>query len=309
VRAAGPPEVTARLPGTPGVYRFRDARGRVLYLGRATDLRSRVRSYWGDLRDRRHLRAMVRAVVGVEAVPCETVAEATWLERNLLETSLPRWNRTRGGQESPVLIQLDAGPSAPGLRVLHVGTPAGAGPTFGPYLGGLKVRQAVAGLHRVLPLAYTGDRLPGSERDMARLRGLPGEAAGDHRAALVAELTSVLDGDPGAVARVLAGLAAARDRAATALAFELAARIQAEYESIEWITSRQRVTVAGGGDATVYGHAAGLLVRFDVVGGRLCRWRQRGCTAPRAARLLAATPPEWAGFAQRAADLAAQLAA
>jgi excinuclease UvrABC nuclease subunit len=45
--------VVARLPSEPGVYRFRDAGGRVLYVGRATALRSRVGSYWSDLRGRR----------------------------------------------------------------------------------------------------------------------------------------------------------------------------------------------------------------------------------------------------------------
>src|SRR5687767_8481942 len=50
VRAA-----VGRLPAAPGVYRFRDARGRALYIGRATALRHRVGSYWTDLGDRRHL--------------------------------------------------------------------------------------------------------------------------------------------------------------------------------------------------------------------------------------------------------------
>ena len=56
------------LPTLPGVYLFRDARGRVLYVGRTRHLRSRVGSYWGDLRDRRHLRRMVARVARVEAL-------------------------------------------------------------------------------------------------------------------------------------------------------------------------------------------------------------------------------------------------
>ena len=93
------PPAVARLPRSPGVYRFRDARGRVLYVGRASVLRSRVSSYWPDLRDREHLAAMVARVARVEAVTCDSVHEAAWLERNLLEASLPPWNRTPGGQE------------------------------------------------------------------------------------------------------------------------------------------------------------------------------------------------------------------
>ncbi len=89
-----------QLPRSPGVYRFRDARGTVLYVGRATELRPRVSSYWSKLRGRRHLARMVAQIDRIEAVGCDSVHEATWLERNLLERSKPRWNRTRGGLET-----------------------------------------------------------------------------------------------------------------------------------------------------------------------------------------------------------------
>jgi excinuclease ABC subunit C len=85
----------ALLPLAPGVYRFRDATGRVLYLGRATSLRSRVASYWGDLGGRAHLGRMMARVVRVEAVACDSVHEAAWLERRLWGTS-PRATMTVG---------------------------------------------------------------------------------------------------------------------------------------------------------------------------------------------------------------------
>jgi hypothetical protein len=53
------PRAIARLPHPPGVYRFRDGAGAVLYIGRAAELRSRVGSYWSGLRDRGHLAPMV----------------------------------------------------------------------------------------------------------------------------------------------------------------------------------------------------------------------------------------------------------
>ena len=291
------------------MYRFRDASNRVLYLGRATELRSRVRSYWGDLGDRRHLRAMVRSVVAIEAVPCDSVHEASWLERNLLERGMPRWNRTPGGQESAVSIRMDVRPGSPGLSTVRERDPVTPGLLFGPYLGGLQVRRAISALHRVLPLAYTGLRLPGSAREMALKLGLT--AGGDpqlQRAEIATALRGVLEREPVALQRVLDALAAARDRAAGALAFELAARIQEEIHAVEWITSPQRVTVPGGADSDVYGYSDGVLVHFAVVGGRLCRWRQRACAPERAQRLLAGTPEEWRPFAQRAAGLAAALA-
>ena len=61
VTAGAARTVAARLPGGPGVYRFRDARGRVLYVGRAVNLRRRVISYWGDLGDRPYLTPHGRA--------------------------------------------------------------------------------------------------------------------------------------------------------------------------------------------------------------------------------------------------------
>src|SRR5260370_25616 len=102
--AAGPrrPASAARLPLAPGVYRFRDQAGRVLYAGRAVSLRRRVLSYWGDLGDRGHLAPMVARIARVEAVVCDSAHEAAWLERNLLQRRLPPWNRSVGGQAAEV---------------------------------------------------------------------------------------------------------------------------------------------------------------------------------------------------------------
>jgi excinuclease ABC subunit C len=284
--------IRARLPSAPGVYRFRDERGTALYIGRAVDLRRRVPSYWGELRDRRHLAPMVRRIARVEAVVCDSAHEAAWLERNLLEERMPRWNRTPGGQEVPVYIRLDPGPGKPGLSVEH--TPC----AFGPYLGGDKVRLAVAGLLRAYPLNYTGTRLTGSERAMAATLGVgPGD-----RDRLVEAVTAVLR----RAAKIDDVLAGKRDRAAAQLAFELAGRLQAELEAVEWVTAPQRVTRAGG-DLDVYGWAGGILVEFRIRAGRLRAWTQRPCSAATAGTRLAATPPEWRAFAERTAQLAVDL--
>ena len=151
-----PPVSAAALPQAPGVYRFRDRAGRVLYIGRAVSLRRRVLSYWGDLGDRAHLAPMVARIARIEAVTCDSAHEAAWLERNLLEHRRPPWNRTPGGQEAEVWIRLSASPRRPGLTVVRQSAPG----DFGPYLGGQKVRDAVSGLGRVLPLGYAGDAQP-----------------------------------------------------------------------------------------------------------------------------------------------------
>ena len=296
--------VISRLPLTPGVYRFRDAAGHVLYVGRATVLRRRVASYWSDLRDRRHLAPMVARVAAVEAVACDSAHEAAWLERNLLTASLPPWNRTAGGQERPVYIRMDSLSPRPGLSVAHV--LAGRGPAvyFGPYLGGGQVRRAVKGLGRVLPLAYTGAGLRGTRLDIARARGL----AGEDRDRCAAPITAVLRRQPEAVTDVRARLEELRDGASRVLAFELAGDIDRELHALEWVTSPQRASSMDEDDFTAGGWSGGILTSFTARRGRVCEWEQSRCPRAGAAARLASTPPGWADFAQRNAELAASLA-
>jgi len=299
------PAAVARLPGGPGVYRFRDARGTVLYVGRATALRPRVASYWSGLGHRGHLAPMVARVARIEAVSCDSPHEAAWLERNLLETSLPDWNRTAGGQENVVYIRLDERPSAPALTVVRRRQPARQVRYFGPYLGGLRARQAVAALNRVFPLAYTGTGLRGTQLGLARARRV-GPA---HREAFLRTLGAVLQRQPEAVARVRGELEQLSRRAAESLAFEFAGRIHGEISALDWVTGPQRVTTMDAGDFDACGWSGEVLVRFAIRGGRLCEWSQHACPRSRAVPRLAVTPAGWAGFARRNAELAAALAA
>lgn len=316
---AGARTQAALLPSAPGVYRFRDAQGRVLYLGRATSLRSRVASYWGDLGGRAHLGAMVARVARVEAVACDSVHEAAWLERNLLQASKPPWNRApTGGQEVEVWIRLSHDPRTPGIAVVHEPDrapdrrrdrtpdygPAKTAKHFGPYLGGRQVRLAVSGLCRVLPLNYASDGLAGTRQDMARIRSV---VAAD-RATLATTVALVLGRDPNATASLKASLTERRDAASRGLAFELAGRLQQEIEALDWVTAEQKVTRPQPADHDVYGWSNGTLVRFAIRGGRLTGWIHRACGEATARRHLASTPTDWLPFAQRNAELAARLA-
>lgn len=294
-----------RLPASPGVYRFRDSSRQVLYLGRAVSLRRRVMSYLGDLRDRRRLADMVRCIAHVEAVACDSAHEAAWLERNLLIRSLPAWNRSpQGGQEVEVWIRLSDSARGPGLDVVHDRLPGDKARYFGPYLGGQKVRDAVSGLSRALPLDYAGDPRAGAVRDMARLRGAcPADRAGLARSAL-----AVLSRDPAAAAVVGAELATRRDAAAARLSFEFAAKLQAELVALDWVIAEQKVTRQEATDLDVFGWADGIMVTFEIRDGRLSGWSQRRCTKEASRRHCGGTPPEWAAFAARNALLAAQLA-
>jgi excinuclease ABC subunit C len=153
-------------------------------------------------------------------------------------------------------------------------------------------------------------RSAGSERELARARGALSGASGAapaDRASLVRAAEAVLDRDPAAVAALRAALAARRDAAAARLGFEFAARVQAELEALDWIAAEQKVTRAQPSDLDVHGWADGVLVCFEVRRGRLSGWSQRACGAAAARRHLDQTPPAWAGFARRSAELAARL--
>jgi excinuclease ABC subunit C len=292
----------ALLPFAPGVYRFRDAGGRVLYLGRATRLRSRVASYWGDLGGRVHLRGMVARVARVEAVACDSAHEAAWLERNLLQARKPPWNRAPdGGQESEVWIRLSDDPRTPGIAVVYERGQSAR--HFGPYLGGRQVRLAVSGLCRVLPVNYARGDLTGTRKDLARVRGVTHA----NRATLAETAAAVLGRDPAAVASLKASLIERRDAASGALAFELAAKVQQEIEALDWVTAEQKVTGQAPVDHDIGGWSDGTLVRFEVRNGRLAGWTQRRCGVAAARRHLEPTPREWLPFALRNAELAARL--
>ncbi|HEX6886796.1 MAG TPA: GIY-YIG nuclease family protein, partial [Candidatus Nanopelagicales bacterium] len=274
------------LPAAPGVYRFRDARGRVLYVGRASNLRTRTQSYWGDLAGRAHLRRMTPQIEAVEALVCGSPHEAAWLERNLLERALPRWNRVRGGLEVPIWLVLDPGPRAPDLTVAH--EPSLTAVNLGPFLGADRARLVRSGLLRVWPLPLTGAALGGSEREMARVRGVdPAD-----RARLVTVIQAALAGEPDALAAWREGLLAARERSVASLAFEQAQQVSDELAAIDWAIGIQRVTGPAQVDLDVVGWCEGVLVRLAIRGGRMQHWEQRLAERePRA--LLQRTAPQW----------------
>ncbi len=214
----------------------------------------------------------------------------------------------------------------PGLKVVHQPWPGEAARYFGPYLGGQKVRDAVSALRRMLAPGCAADAFAGAERELALARGAWSAPPGGQDTAVAA----VLDRDPAAVAALRAGLAARRDAACARLAFEFAARLQAELEAVDWVTAEQKVTQAQPADFDVAGWADGMLVCFGIRGGRLCRWSQRACGAPAARRNVVSivnkvpedpeTPESttaskdsgipasaWAEFARRSAELAARL--
>ena len=110
--------LTDRLPRTPGVYLFRDAGGRALYVGKATNLRSRVRSYFsGD--ERRKVGQLLRETVAIDHVVTANPLEAAVLEVRLIHRLLPRFNRQATTWKRYAYLKLTLGERFPRLSVVR----------------------------------------------------------------------------------------------------------------------------------------------------------------------------------------------
>ncbi len=83
----------AHLPTRPGVYQHKDAEGTVLYVGKAKNMRSRVRSYFQKSRPKEgRLKLLVSKIEDIEIIVTDTEAEALILENNLIKKLKPRYN-------------------------------------------------------------------------------------------------------------------------------------------------------------------------------------------------------------------------
>ncbi len=98
------------LPSGPGVYMFRDARGRPLYVGTSRDVRSRVRTYFTASEQRTRMAEMVGIAERVDAVPCATTLEAEVRELRLIAEHKPRYNRRSRFPERSTWVKLTVEP-------------------------------------------------------------------------------------------------------------------------------------------------------------------------------------------------------
>ena len=212
-------DVLRALPHRPGVYCFKDRRASALYVGRAGDLARRVRSYFGALDDRPHLRAMVRRVRTVDVTECRTEHEAAFLERRVIVELDPPFNRSYG-TEVEVYVRLRADGA---LHVVHDTLERGS-LHFGPYLGGRAVHDASIALRTLYPLDPEA-------LAVAAARGNGLRDPDDVRARLIA----LLSGDRDEIAAATARLVAMRDAATERLAFEWAGDVQVRIAALSWL--------------------------------------------------------------------------
>jgi DNA polymerase-3 subunit epsilon len=207
------------VPPGPGVYLFRDGRGRVLYVGTSRDLHSRVRSYFTASEQRTRMAEMVGIAERVDTIPCAHALEAHVRELRLIAEHRPRYNRRSRFPERDIYLKLTVEPF-PRLSIVRRVTGDGA-----LYLGPLGTRRAAelaaAALHETFPLRQCTGRMSRRRRSSACVLagigrcGAPceGRQSEEDYAAHVAAAVAAMTGDPGpvvaAVSRRMSTLTAA----------------------------------------------------------------------------------------------------
>lgn len=151
------------LPTTAGVYLFKDRRGEVLYVGKAVNLRARVRQYLQGHDERFMVRYLVAAAERVEVVPTTTEKEALLLENSLIKQHRPRYNVKLRDDKNFLHLRVD--PRAPWPRFTLVRRPKDDGARyFGPYHSATQARRALAFVQRSFPMRTCTDAVLKSRR-------------------------------------------------------------------------------------------------------------------------------------------------
>ncbi len=150
-----PKAFVAALTSRPGVYRMLDAGGRVLYVGKARDLKRRVASYFSRSLNRR-IQVMVSQIHGIEVTVTHTEAEALLLENNLIKSLKPRYNVLLRDDKSYPYIYLSADHEFPRLTWQR-GTRKNKGRYFGPYPNAGAMRETLRLLQKLFPVRQCED--------------------------------------------------------------------------------------------------------------------------------------------------------
>jgi len=148
-----------QLPRSPGVYLFKDGRGRVLYVGKARDVRARVRQYLTGQDERLMVRYLVHAAADVEVVVVETGREALVLENTLIKKHRPRYNVKMVDDSSFLHLEINLAAKWPRYRLVRrVEKKKGRVRHFGPFTSASRGRSTLEFLQRRFPLRTCSDR-------------------------------------------------------------------------------------------------------------------------------------------------------
>jgi excinuclease ABC subunit C len=268
------------IPVEPGVYRFRDPHGRVIYVGKAKSLRSRLNSYFADISGLApRTRQMVMAAGSVEWTVVTTEVEALQLEYNWIKEFDPRFNvRYRDDKSYPVLavtlneeyprLMVYRGPRRKGVRY------------FGPYSHAWAIRETLDLLTRVFPARTCSAGVFKRHKQIDRpcLLGYIdkcsapciGRVSAEEHRKIVLDFCDFLAGKTDRLAR---DMEREMNEAAERLDFERAARLRDNISALKRALEKQTVVFGDGTDADVVAFAdddleAAVQV-FHVRGGRV----------------------------------------
>jgi len=268
------------IPESPGVYRFRDKHGRVVYVGKAKNLRSRLNSYFSDFASL-HPRTqwMLLDAAGVEWTVVGTEVEALQLEYSWIKQFDPRWNIRYRDDKSYPYLAVTMNEEYPRVTVLR-GTKRHGVRYFGPYSHAWAIRDTVDTLLRVFPVRTCSAGVFKRAGQIGRpcLLGYIGKCsapcvgridAEEHRQ-LAEEFCDFMAGQTGKFTR---RREAEMHEAAQAEEFERAARLRDDLQALQRALEKQAVVLPEGTDCDVIGLVEDSLEAavqvFYVRGGRV----------------------------------------
>lgn len=244
------------LPTRSGVYLFKDRRGRVIYVGKAVNLRARVRQYLGGQDERQMVPFLVANATDVEVVATDTEKEALLLENTLIKKHRPRYNVKLVDDKNFLHLRVDPRSSWPRYTLVRRIKDDGAR-YFGPYASASRARETLAVLSRHFPLRTCTDQvlrtrkrpciLHQMHRCVAPCVDLVDKSAYDE---ILEESILFLEGRHRPLVQRLTDR---MQRAAEAEQFEDAARIRDLVRSIEATLERQKVVDPKLRDRDVWG--------------------------------------------------------
>jgi excinuclease ABC subunit C len=251
----------ARLPTGPGVYLMRNAEGGVIYVGKAANLRNRVRSYFGSpLSMEAKTRALSEAIAEFDYVLTRTEQEALHFEAELVKRHQPFFNiRLKDDKHYPYL-KVDLADPWPRVYITRRVERDGAR-YFGPYASAGSVRRTLDIVNKLFPWRSCTKTITGTDarpcldyyinRCIAPCTAYCSKEEYDE---VIRQVILFLEGRSEEVVRVLTGqMAAASER----MEYEVAARLRDQLHAIERVTERQEVASTRPADEDVFGLARG----------------------------------------------------
>jgi excinuclease ABC subunit C len=245
------------LPNGPGVYRMLDAKGDVLYVGKAKSLKKRLPAYTKPAALSARLQRMVALTHGVEVVTTASDVEALLLECNMIKRHRPPFNIVlRDDKSFPYIFVGKASAEQPFPRIgRHRGTKRKDSDYFGPFASSGAVNETLAALLRAFPLRSCQDSIfnnrtrPCLQYQIKRCTApCVGRIGAAEYAQLLEQTREFLAGRSDAIQDQLkAAMADASER----LEFEQAATIRDRLKALAHITSRQGINVSSVDDADV----------------------------------------------------------